>query len=91
MTANSAQRATLTPDHMTVEDVLAWMASPEFSAACRETNARVEAGEKMSLEEVAASLGLPWAFFANCLGITILTQVPDALVRIEDGPSVPIS
>lgn len=84
-------KLTLTPDHMTDAEVLAWIAQPAFDTACRDIGARLQTGERMTAEEVAAGVGLPWRVFANCLGLMILLAIPDAIVRIEDGPSAPVN
>lgn len=87
---NGTSRA-LTPDHMTEDEVIAWIETPAFLATCREVNARIVGGERMTAEEIAAALGLPWRVFADCLGLMILQAVPGAIVRIEDGPSAPVN
>lgn len=81
----------ITPDRMTEDEVIAWIESSAFLATCREVNARIVGGERMSLEEIAAALGLPWRVFADCLGLIVLQDIPCAIVRIEDGPSVPVN
>jgi hypothetical protein len=40
----------------------------DFAARCAGTNARIEAGEPMTLQYIADELGLPFEVFARCLG-----------------------
>lgn len=40
----------------------------DFAERCARMNARIEAGEPMTLQNIADELGLPFEVFARCLG-----------------------
>jgi hypothetical protein len=40
----------------------------DFDVRCKTMNARIEAGERMTLQYIADQLGLPFEVFAQCLG-----------------------
>ena len=42
---------------------------PDFAQRCRTTNARIEAGEAMTMQYIADQLGIPFEFFAAAQGI----------------------
>lgn len=71
-------------EDMTPDEITAWMASDEFAERSRIMNARIEAGEIMTLEGIAHELGLPWLFFAGCLAAEVRRQAPDTIAAISD-------
>ena len=40
----------------------------DFSERCASVNARIEAGDPLTLQSIADQLGLPFEVFARCLG-----------------------
>ncbi len=44
---------------------------PDFQERCRAANARIEAGEAMTMQYLADQLGIPFEFFAAAQAIAI--------------------
>ncbi len=74
------------PDNMTPEELLEYLESPDFARRSFEMRKRVEAGESMTLEHLAAGLGLPFMFFAGCLAKKMLERAPGSRVLISNEP-----
>lgn len=55
----------------------------EFGARCRSLNALINAGQKMSLGDMADYLGLPWSTFAAALANEAAEQLPGAIILVE--------
>lgn len=73
--------------NMSPAEIEAWMATEEFASRCAVMNARVLAGEIMSLDGMAQELGLPWEFLAGALGAEMHAQAPHMEIVI-DGSAV---
>ena len=43
----------------------------DFSERCRAVNARIEAGEPMTMQNIADELGIPFEFFAGALAMYV--------------------
>lgn len=50
-------------------DFLLFKLPPDFAARARATNARIESGEAMTMQNIADQLGIPFEFFAAASAI----------------------
>jgi hypothetical protein len=58
----------------------------DFAERCRTTNARIEAGEPMTIEQIADAIGIPYETFAEAMALEIVRQLPDSVVFVDNSP-----
>lgn len=58
---------------MSLDDRLPFDLPPDFAERCRATNARIEAGVPMRMQDIADQLGIPFEFFAAALAVYVAT------------------
>lgn len=74
---------------MATNEPLLFRLPADFQQRCRTTNARIEAGEAMTMQYIADALGIPFEFFAAAQGIA--TALASGKPVIIDPAPVPQS
>ena len=73
-----AKPASADIERMTPHECQIWLRTEEYAGRSAALQGRIDAGEPMTLDYVAAQLGLPFWFFAESWAslMTLLTGVP---------------
>jgi hypothetical protein len=79
-------RKSRTPDDMTLPEIEARVQTAEFRAAQVELDAARKRGVKLTMEDAAAALGIPFWYLAMAMGRDLVRRGKAAGFAIMDGP-----